>query len=59
MDIVIVTVNENRKGFNVESITGREKYITWDWMAVRSNVVMKVFEVKHSFLIKVWGCYGE
>ena len=30
MDIVIVTVNENRKGFNVESITGREKYITRD-----------------------------
>ena len=29
MDIVIVTVNENRKGFNVESITGREKYINW------------------------------
>jgi hypothetical protein len=59
MDIVIVTVNENRKGFNVESITCHEKYVTWDQMAVRSKVVMKVFEVKHSFLIKVWGCYGE
>lgn len=28
MDIVIVTVNENRKGFNVESITCHEKYVT-------------------------------
>lgn len=59
MDIVIVTVSENKKGFNVESITCRKKFITWDWMAVRSKVVMKAFKVKHSFLVKVWGCNGE
>jgi len=30
MDIVIVTMNENKKGFNVESITCHKKFITWD-----------------------------